>query len=71
MKKFDYQSAYKKYRSGDTVKITFMDDKVPVTKTVRIISIDDKKVSFEDEENVYECTPTEIINIKHIRKRLL
>lgn len=64
MKKFDYKSAYKKYHSGDTVKITFMDDKVPVTKTVRIISIDDKTVSFEDKENVYECTSSEIVNIR-------
>lgn len=64
MKKFDYKSVYKKYRSGDKVKITFMDAKVPVTETVRIISINDKKISFEDKENVYECTSTEIVNIK-------
>ncbi len=64
MKKFDYQSAYKKYRSGDKVKITFIDKKIPVTETVRIISIDDKKISFEDQENVYECTSTEIVNMK-------
>ena len=64
MKKFDYKSVYKKYRSGDRVKITFMDAKRPITETVRIISINDKKISFEDKENVYECTSTEIVNIK-------
>ena len=64
MQKFDYKSAYKKYRSGDRVKITFMDAKRPITETVRIISINDKKISFEDKENVYECTSTEIVNIK-------
>ena len=65
MKKFDYKSAHKKYRSGDTVKITFMDDKVSVTEIVRIISINDKKISFEDKENIYECTSSEIVNIRN------
>ena len=64
MQKFDYKSAYKKYRSGDKVKITFIDKKIPVTETVRIISIDDKKISFEDKENICECSSSEIMGIR-------
>ena len=64
MKEFDYKSDYKKFRSGNVVRITFIDGKMPITKIAQIISIDDKKISFEDKENIYECIPKEILRIK-------
>ena len=69
--KFNYKSDYKKFKPNSKVKITFMDGKNEVTKKVRIISIGEKAISFEDKETVYECTPSEIKNIKKSRKILI
>ncbi len=69
--KFDYKNEYQKFKPKSKVKITFMDREKEVTKKVRIISIDAKGISFEDKENVYECTPAEIKNIRKKSKRLL
>ena len=63
MKKFDYKSAYKKFHCGDMAEITFIDNKKALTKEVRINSINDKKISFEDNKTIYECSPAEIKNI--------
>ena len=66
--KFNYKSDYKKFKPNSKVRITFMDGKNEITKKVRIISIGEKAISFEDKETVYECTPSEIKNIKESRK---
>lgn len=63
MKKFDYKSAYKKFHCGDMAEITFIENKKALTKEVRINSINDKKISFEDNKTIYECSPAEIKNI--------
>lgn len=70
MKKFDYKNEYQKFKPKSKVKITFMDGKEEATKKVRIISINAKEISFEDKKNVYECTPSEIRNIKKITAKL-
>ena len=71
MKKFDYKSDYKKFNPKSEVKITFMDGKEEVTKKVHIISINAKGLSFEDKENIYECTPAEVKNIQKRSKKIL
>lgn len=69
--KFDYKNEYQKFKPKSRVKITFMDGTKEVTKKVRIISINAKGISFEDKESVYECTPSEIKNIRKRNKKLL
>ena len=68
--KFDYKSDYKKFKPEEKVKITFIDSEKSVIKKVKIISIDAKKISFEDKENIYECVPSEIIKIKKSGKTI-
>ena len=66
--KFDYKSDYKKFNSKDKVKISFLDDGMLIRKKVQIISIDAKKISFEDKKCIYECVPSEIKKIKRYGK---
>lgn len=68
--KFDYKNEYQKFKPKTKVKISFMDGKGAVTKNVHITSINAKGISFEDKENVYECTPDEIKNIRKRSKKL-
>lgn len=66
MKKFNYESDYKKFKTGDEVYITFVENKKNITQKVRILSINTKHIAFEDEENIYECTSEETICIKKV-----
>lgn len=71
MKIFNYSADYKKFTPDDKVKITFIDGQRVITKNVRIISIDSKRISFEDQEIVYECVASEILEINDNTKFLV
>lgn len=68
--KFNYKTAYTMFDAKDKIKITFMDKGTEVTKKARIISINDKKISFEDKNGVYECVPSAIKRIREINSNL-
>ena len=70
-RKFDYKTSYLKFKPKDKVKITFVDEGKVVTKKAKLISISSKSISFEDKENVYECVPSEIKNIRKRSKKFL
>ena len=68
-KKFDYQSAYQKFKAKDKVKITFVNENGEInTKCCRIASISSHKIVFETTKEMYECIPSEIQNIQKSSK---
>ncbi|MBP5344223.1 MAG: hypothetical protein J6Y85_04035 [Alphaproteobacteria bacterium] len=69
---FDYKSEYKKFKPKTKVKITFTDENgKTITKRCRIISINDKEISFQNKSYLYECKPADIKKIQKRSKHLL
>jgi len=69
--KFDYKSEYQKFKPNAKVKIAFTDKNGKmVTKRCRIVSINDKEISFQDGNSLYECKSTDIKRIQKRKKTL-
>ena len=57
---FRYQDSYKKFKSNDIVKITFIAGEKELTQKVRVVSANSKEIVFEYNGETKKCAASQI-----------